>query len=291
MRRIQPYFKLMRFDRPIPILHLLWPTLWALWIASDGRPDLKILMIMVSGVVVMRSAGCVINDILDRKFDGQVQRTQYRPLVINAVSVQQALILFVTLLAIAFSLVLMLNPLTITLAFLGAGLTCIYPLMKRFLTIPQLVLGAAFAWGVPMAFAAELNHVPWVGWYLFVTTLIWIVIYDTMYAMADRADDLKIGINSSAVLFGQYDVWVVMILQIVLWVLWIFLGNILHLSWIYYSCLVIVAMLFVYQQKLIWQRQPATCIKAFLSNHWVGFTVFIGLLLNYLIMQGAGLVS
>ena len=276
------YAQLMRLHRPIGILLLLWPTLWALWIAGEGRPALKNLIIFVLGTVIMRSAGCVINDIADRDFDGHVARTKMRPLVSGVVSVQEALILFFILILLAFILVLFLNKLAIVLAFVGLAVAIIYPFTKRITHLPQLVLGVAFAWGVPMAFAAEQNTVPAIAWFIFLITWLWIVVYDTEYAMTDRADDLLIGIKSTAILFGKYDRVILGILQGIILVLLLLLGIILQFNFIYYIAWVISASIFIYHQYLIKNREPAKCFQAFLNNNWFGAVIFLGILLNFL---------
>lgn len=278
--RLINYCVLMRFDKPIGIFLLLWPTLWALWIAAGGVPPLKILGVFIAGVIIMRAAGCVINDFADRKFDGKVGRTKNRPLATGATSSLEALILFAVLMIIALVLVLQLNQFAIYLALAAAFLAIIYPFMKRFISLPQLVLGLAFAWSVPMAFAAVQNHVPWSGWLIFLITVLWTVAYDTQYAMVDRADDIKIGLKSTAILFGKFDVFIIVILQITMITLLLLLGFLLRLS-IWYLMGIIIAMgVTIYQQYLIRERNPTQCFKAFLSNHWLGAAVFIGIVLS-----------
>ena len=282
LKHLQQYALLMRLHRPIGILLLLWPTLWALWIAGNGKPDVLIVTIFVLGVIVMRSAGCVINDIADRNFDGLVARTKDRPIANKKISVREAFILFVVLCLCAFILVLFLNRLTILLALVGLALTIIYPFTKRYIALPQLFLGFAFDWGVPMAFAAQTNSLPAITWLVFLIAILWTIIYDTMYAMVDKEDDLKIGIKSTAILFGQMDRFVLALLQFVVLILFVLLGEILQLKIWYYFWLIFSACFFIYQQYLIKDRNPQRCFKAFLNNQWVGLFIFVGLLLAYL---------
>jgi 4-hydroxybenzoate polyprenyltransferase len=271
------YAYLMRLDKPIGILLLLWPTCWALWLAAGGMPPLPVLTIFVLGVVLMRSAGCVINDIFDRNFDRHVARTRHRPLAAGTVSVKQALALAAFLAFSAFVLVLFCNALTILLAFAGALLAVTYPLLKRITHLPQLGLGLAFSWGVPMAFAAVTGHVPAEAWLVFAAAALWPVIYDTMYAMADREDDVKIGVKSTAILFGSYDIVIIAGLMALFLILLITMGNVYHLSLRYYLALILVAGLFTQQLILIRQRDPAQCFRAFLQNNWVGLIIFLGI--------------
>jgi len=275
------YSRLMRLDRPIGIWLLLWPTLWALWIAGEGRPTPHVFFVFVLGVIIMRSAGCVINDFADRNIDGKVERTGDRPLATGQVTAVEAVVLFVTLSLIAVALVLTLNRLTQMLAVVGAGLTIIYPFMKRVVAAPQLVLGAAFGWGVPMAFAAETGEVPRLAWLIWVAAVVWAVVYDTMYAMADREDDLKIGIKSTAILFGTADVFIVMMLQIVMLLALLLIGAAAKLGIWYTGGVVIAAMFMFYQFMLIRERDRSRCLQAFLNNRFVGATVFIGIVLDY----------
>jgi len=276
-----PHFlRLMRFHQPIGILLLLWPMLWALCLASAGHPDESILIIFILGVVVMRAAGCIINDIADRHVDGYVQRTALRPLASGAISLKSALFLFAALMCVAFSLVLMCNVLTIKLAFVGAALASIYPYLKRITNLPQLGLGLAFSWSIPMVFAAQTNHVPVEAWLLFATACYWPVIYDTFYAMADREDDIKVGIKSTAILFGNRDRLLTAMLQIIFVNMLIWVGYVFALSIFYYISLLIVSLLFIYQQKLIRRRLPQDCFAAFLNNNWVGLVILIGIILG-----------
>lgn len=277
LRRALPHFwRLMRFDRPIGTLLLLWPTLWALWLAAGGLPDLHLLVIFVLGVTLMRAAGCVINDFADRRVDGHVKRTSERPLVTGDVTPRQALLLFAVLCLLAFVLVLFTNTLTIGLAFAAVGLTACYPFMKRYTHLPQLVLGAAFSWGVPMAFAAQTGQVPPQAWLLFTAAVIWTVVYDTFYAMVDRDDDLRIGVKSTAILFGDMDRAITAVLQVLVVAALLLVGQRFALNWLFDLSLVVVMALFVYQQFLISQRQRDRCFNAFLNNNWVGLAVFAG---------------
>ncbi len=279
--RWQNYMHLMRLDKPIGILLLLWPTLWALWIAAEGHPRPWLVGVFVAGVVLMRSAGCVINDYADRKIDSHVKRTAQRPLTAGLVSKKEALILFAALVTLAFLLVLTLNPLTISLSVVGAFLAISYPFTKRFTHLPQAYLGAAFGWAIPMVFAAQTNAVDTRSWWLFAAVLVWALIYDTMYAMVDRDDDLKIGVKSTAILFGRYDRLIIGLLQV------IFMGLLFGVGWsfglggYYYAALAAAAALMLYHQWLIRDRQREYCFKAFLHNHWIGVVIFAGILVNY----------
>ncbi|MBZ2188776.1 4-hydroxybenzoate octaprenyltransferase [Alcanivorax sp. JB21] len=278
-----PWIQLMRLDRPIGTLLLLWPTLWAVWVAGDGSPSVRVVIVFTLGVIVMRAAGCVINDYADRNFDGEVSRTRNRPLATGALRGRDALMLFAGLMAVALVLVLLLNRFTFYLAFVGAALAIIYPFMKRFTFLPQLFLGAAFAWAIPMAFAAETGSLPAAAWLIFVAKLLWTVAYDTQYAMCDREDDLKVGIKSTAILFGEADRLIIGILQLLaLWPLWL-LGQGLGFGWPWYLAMAVAAGLFIYQQWLIRDREPAACFRAFLNNQWVGAVLFAGIFLQYLL--------
>jgi 4-hydroxybenzoate polyprenyltransferase len=271
----------MRFHKPIGIFLLLWPTLWALWLAGEGKPNLFIVLIFMLGVVLMRAAGCVINDLADRHFDAHVERTRDRPLVTGQVSTKEALVLFFILIFCAFLLVLFLNQLTFQLAFIGALLAVIYPLLKRVTHLPQFGLGLAFAWGVPMSFAALTNSVPLKAWVLFFAAAIWPVIYDTMYAMVDREDDKKIGVKSTAILFANYDRMILGVLQVMFLVSLFLVGYLFGLDQFYDMSLLAVLGLFLYQQKLIKNRERENCFKAFLNNHWVGLFIFAGMVASY----------
>jgi len=273
--------QLMRFDKPIGTLLLLWPTLCALWIAAQGVPETRLLFIFVMGTFLTRSAGCIINDIADRHLDGAVARTNARPLVTGAVSEKEALLLFTVLMLLAFVLVLFTNTLTIALSFIAVLLAASYPFMKRFTHLPQVVLGAAFSWGIPMAFAAQSGELPAALWLLYLGNLLWTVAYDTQYAMVDREDDILIGIKSTAVLFAHHDRQAVAILQLLtLLTLWAS-GQQFGLGWPYTGALWVIAGLFLYHQYLMRDRDPTQCFKAFLHNNWVGLTLFLGVALHY----------
>lgn len=278
---IKSYAKLMRLDKPIGIYLLLWPTLWALVLAGQGSPNPRILCVFVLGVIVMRSAGCIANDLTDRRFDAHVERTMQRPLVIGTVSVLQAITLLFVLLLAAFSLVLFCNQLTIKLAFIGAALTMIYPWLKRVTHFPQVGIGVAFSWGVPMAFAAQLNTVPLTGWYVFAASMLWPVIYDTFYALADKRDDINIGVKSTAIFLGDRAAFCMAILQMIFISLLIGMGILFQLAYIYYAAVFIAGLMFIYQQWLIKDNDPAACIKAFKHNNWVGMVIFFGIYLSY----------
>ncbi len=281
VQRINAYERLMRLDKPIGILLLLWPTLWALWIAGQGQPDLSVVLIFVMGTILMRSAGCVMNDVADQKFDGHVERTRLRPLVSGEVSTKEACLLAAGLSLAAFSLVLFLNPLTISLSFLALFLAVTYPLTKRFLAIPQAYLGIAFGFGIPMAFAALTDSVPLVAWLMLLANIFWAVAYDTQYAMVDREDDLKIGIRSSAIFFGRFDVFAIISCYVVMLALLLIIGLMQQLHWPFYVGLGLAAALAIYHYVLIRHRERQRCFKAFLHNNWVGAVIFLGLLANY----------
>lgn len=276
---MKKYLQLMRLHKPIGILLLLWPTLWALWLSGHGHPHFKIAVIFIAGVIIMRSAGCVINDIADRHVDKFVERTRERPITARKISVRNAFILFSCLMGVAFFLVCLLNQFTIFLAVVGALLTIMYPFLKRFTHLPQLGLGVAFAWGVPMAFAAQTNSIPWSGWQLFFAAALWPVMYDTLYAMVDRKDDVMIGVKSTAILFGKHDRRIVGIMQCLLLALFVNVGFAFHLGKIYFYSVMIAALLFLYQLYLIKDRSPQQCFKAFINNHWVGLVIFLGIYL------------
>jgi len=280
--RAQQYYLLTRMDRPIGVFLLLWPTLWALWAAAEGLPNWHVLLVFVSGVFLMRSAGCVINDYADRDIDPLVSRTRERPIAAGRVKPNEALLLFAVLCLLAFALVLTMNSLTIKLSFVGVVLAAIYPFMKRYTHLPQVVLGMAFGWAIPMAFAAQTGSVPKVAWLMYVINVVWSVVYDTMYAMADREDDIKAGVKSTAILFGDADRVIIGILQGMVLLGLFLLGQQLGLGVAYYLGLAVAAALGVYQQYLIRQRQPALCFKAFLNNNWLGAAIFAGLVISYL---------
>lgn len=273
----------MRMDRPIGTLLLLWPTWWALWSASNGHPDFNIFLIFTMGVFIMRAAGCVVNDIADRKFDGHVKRTQNRPLALQQVSVKNAWGLFIGLLLSAALLLLFLKTLTILLALAAAFFAITYPYMKRHTYLPQVYLGIAFSFAIPMAYAEITDTIPQLAWLLFVANILWTTAYDTIYAMVDRKDDLKIGIKSTAILFGDLDRMIIGIIQL-LTVLALFLfGKQAAFSLPYFLAVIAVLWLFVYQQLLILGRQEDRCFKAFLHNNWVGMIIFIGILTHFLL--------
>jgi 4-hydroxybenzoate polyprenyltransferase len=279
--QLRNYVQLMRLDRPIGIWLLLWPTLWALWLAGKGHPDGGLFIVFLVGVTVMRSAGCVLNDFADRKIDPQVERTRARPLATGAVAPIEALTLFVALSLIAVGLAAMLNRPAQVLAVVAAGLTIIYPFIKRFISVPQFVLGAAFGMAVPMAFAAQTGGTDRLAWLVFGTTLIWAVIYDTFYAMVDRPDDLKVGVKSTAILFGDADLFVIGGLQLLMVVALLLIGTMAGLGAWYFSSIAGAAGLMVWHQWLARKRDPAGCFRAFLHNHYIGHTVFIGIALDY----------
>jgi 4-hydroxybenzoate polyprenyltransferase len=280
--RLGEYAQLMRLHRPIGIYLLLWPTLWALWLAGDGQPQRGVVLVFVLGVALMRSAGCVMNDIADRDFDPHVARTRDRPLAAGRVKLGEAVSVMIALCLLAFGLVLTQNALTVQLSFFGVALAVSYPFMKRLHHFPQFHLGAAFGWGIPMAYAAITNALPPVCWLLFLGNVLWSVIYDTQYAMVDREDDLKIGVKSTAIRFGARDKQIIGYLQLALLVVLIGIGLLSGRGWIYYLGLFVAAWLALYQQYLIRDRKPEECFKAFLNNNVFGLVVFCGLLLDYL---------
>jgi 4-hydroxybenzoate polyprenyltransferase len=279
--KIGASLNLIRFNRPIGTLLLLWPTLWALWLAAEGPPPWRLLAIFTLGTFLMRSAGCAINDLADRDMDGAIARTQARPLVTGALSTNEAQMIAAVLGLAAFVLVLFTNPLTILLSFGGVALAACYPYMKRHTHLPQLVLGAAFSWGVPMAFAAVSERLPPILWLVYTANLLWTVAYDTQYAMVDREDDLKVGIKSTAILFGEMDRSMVALLQVLALTALLLVGQRFELGPIFYLSLLVAAGLFVYQYTLIQKREPAACFTAFLNNNYVGMAVFTGIALHY----------
>jgi 4-hydroxybenzoate polyprenyltransferase len=285
-QRFAHYEKLMRLDKPIGILLLLWPTLWGLWLAAEGVPRLDILLIFVLGTVLMRSAGCVVNDYADRNFDGHVERTRHRPLAVGAVSTREALLLAAGLSLVAFLLIQPLNRLTIELSFVALFLAGSYPFTKRFFAMPQAYLGIAFSFGIPMAFAAQTGEVPFLAWFLMGANLLWVIAYDTEYAMVDKADDLRIGIKTSAITFGRFDVAGVMVCHTVFLGSMVVIGLMQNLGVIYYASLAAALGLVLYQYRLIHDRDRARCFKAFLHNNWVGATIFAGIALDYLVITG-----
>ena len=281
-RRVREYALLARLDRPIGTWLLLWPVLWALWVAGSGHPDQKVLIIFVAGVFVMRAAGCIINDLADRNIDPHVKRTRERPLAARRVSPQEAIALFVLLGAVALWLVTRFDRFTVELSIVGAVLTVSYPLAKRFFALPQLYLGISFGgWGIPMAFSAQLHTLPRVAWMLFIAAVLWAVVYDTMYAMVDRDDDLKLGVRSTAILFADMDKAMIAMLQVLTLATLALAGRSMHFGTWYYAGLVGAALLFAYQQWLIRKREPAACLRAFLNNNYVGLVIFLGIALQY----------
>ncbi|HEY8508312.1 MAG TPA: 4-hydroxybenzoate octaprenyltransferase [Steroidobacteraceae bacterium] len=287
-RRLEEYVMLMRLNRPVGIWLLLWPTLWALWIAGSGRPDPKVLVIFVVGTVLMRSAGCVINDFADRNVDPHVKRTRERPLAARRASPHEALVLFIVLCLAALAVVLQLDAFTIRLAVIGVLLTISYPFLKRFFPLPQFYLGLAFGWAVPMAFAAQLGELPRIAWVLFLTTVLWAGIYDTLYAMADREDDLKIGVKSSAILFADLDKLIVGVMQAMMLFALLLAGRSMNFGPWYNAGIVAAGVFFLYQQWLIRAREPQECLKAFINNQYVGLSIFVGIVLQYIYSEPAG---
>lgn len=281
LNKVPDYLALIRFDRPIGTYLLLWPTLWALWIAAEGVPDTRLLVIFIVGTFLMRSAGCAINDFADRHIDAHVKRTAHRPIASGKISPKEALIVSAVLCSLAFVLVLFTNPKTIVLSFAAVALAACYPFMKRYTHLPQVVLGAAFSWGIPMAFAAQQNALPKALWLLYFAVVLWTVAYDTFYAMVDRDDDIQIGVKSTAILFGRYDRLMTGLLQSIVIVLLIGVGWAFDLAYWYFLSLIATALLFVYQQYLIRHRDRDLCFNAFLNNHWVGGIIFCGIALNY----------
>jgi 4-hydroxybenzoate polyprenyltransferase len=282
-RRIEEYALLARLDRPIGTWLLLWPALWALWIAGAGKPHPKILIVFVAGVFIMRAAGCVINDYADRNIDPHVRRTRDRPLAARRVAPREALYLFVVLITAALYLVTRLDLLTLELASIGALMTVSYPFVKRVFPMPQLYLGISFGgWSVPMAFAAERGVVPRVAWVLYIAAVMWAAIYDTMYAMVDREDDLKVGVKSSAILFADMDKLLIGVMQAMMLFALVLAGRSMHFGQWYDGGIVAAGLLFLYQQWLIRKREPAGCLKAFFNNNYVGMVIFVGILLQYL---------
>jgi len=279
--QLRNYGKLMRVDKPIGLWLLGWPTLWALWLVGEGHPDQGLFVVFVFGVFVMRSAGCVLNDYVDRKIDPYVERTRSRPIASGAVTPAEALVLFIALSLIAIGLATMLNRPARMLAIVAAGLTVAYPFIKRFVSIPQFVLGVAFGWAIPMAFAAHTGQTPQLAWLVFGTAVIWAVIYDTFYAMVDRDDDRKLGVKSTALLFGEVDLFVIAGLQGLMLAALVLIGMLATLGFWYYLSVAASAGLMAYHQWLARDRQPAGCFAAFLHNHNIGLVVFVGIVLHY----------
>lgn len=275
-RRIVDYIQLTRLDRPVGIWLLLWPTLWALWVAANGVPGTKLFGIFIAGTIVMRSAGCVINDFADRNVDPHVKRTRQRPLALRRVSPGEALALFAALVLLALLLVTRLDERTVYFSFIGAALTVSYPFAKRFFPLPQLWLGAAFGWAVPLAFVATVGQVPRVGWLIFIITLLWSMVYDTIYAMVDRDDDLKLGVQSTAIAFGDMDRAIIGAMQALIIAGLILVARNLHLGWPFHLCLGIGALMFLRQQWQIRGRERDACFRAFLQSHWFGVVILAG---------------
>lgn len=278
--RTTDFLELMRFDKPIGTLLLLWPTLSALWLAANGTPSIDVLVIFILGVILMRAAGCVINDYADRNVDGAIQRTNNRPLVDGRISATEALLLFAALCLAAFLLVLMTNNLTIVLSIGGVSLAAVYPFMKRYSHLPQVVLGAAWAWAIPMAFAAQTGKLVTGLWVFYVAVVLWTVAFDTFYAMVDRADDIKVGIKSTAILFDDLDLSIIGVLQALTIFALILTGQNFDRGLWYFIGIGIIALLFVYQQLVARNREPEECFKAFRNNHWVGLVLFVSVVVD-----------
>ncbi|XKM13140.1 4-hydroxybenzoate octaprenyltransferase [Orbaceae bacterium ac157xtp] len=276
-QKIHAFIQLMRLDKPIGTLLLLWPTLWALYLSNT--PSIKHLIIFTLGVIVMRSAGCVINDFADRKFDGHVERTKNRPLAVGKLTTKEALMAFILLIILAVGLLLLLPPLTWLIACVAFVTTVIYPFLKRYIYMPQFILGIAFSWGIPMVYATTNNALPLSCWLLFIANILWTIAYDTEYAMVDREDDIKIGVKSTALLFGRLDKWMIALLQLLTLLILIFIGVLNDLSIIFYMMLVIASLLFIYQHVLLRSRERMNCFKAFMNNNYVGLAIFLGLIL------------
>ena len=274
------YFRLMRLNKPIGIYLLLWPTYWALFLSAGGWPDIDLLIIFTCGVIITRSAGCVINDYADREIDKHIARTRNRPIASGEISPKSALLLFFALALAAFALVLLTNTLTIKISFIALALTVLYPFTKRWTNLPQLILGIAFAMSVPMAFSAQTGTVPASAGWIVLATVLWTLIYDTLYAMADRDEDLKIGVKSTAILFAEYDRIFITLLQILLMIVFIKIGNLFDLGAIYDISLIIILLFMIYHQFLIKKRQKMDYFKAFINNHFIGMTVFFGIFLS-----------
>jgi len=274
------YFRLMRLNKPIGIYLLLWPTYWALFLSAEGWPDIDLLIIFTCGVIITRSAGCVINDYADREIDKHIARTRNRPIAAGEISPKAALLLFFALGLAAFALVLLTNTLTIKISFIALALAVLYPFTKRWTNLPQLILGLAFAMSVPMAFSAQTGTVPTSAGWIFLATVLWTLIYDTLYAMADRDEDLKIGVKSTAILFAKYDQIFITLLQILLMIVFIKIGNLFDLGTFFDISLIIILLFMIYHQFLIKKRQKMDYFKAFINNHFIGMTVFFGIFLS-----------
>ncbi|MBY0544575.1 MAG: 4-hydroxybenzoate octaprenyltransferase [Gammaproteobacteria bacterium] len=278
---IRPYIELMRLNRPIGIFLLLWPVLSGLWLAAGGLPAPKLLIIFTLGVIFMRSAGCIINDVADQKFDKHVARTKQRPLVSGRLTQKKALVAFALLCLISLALVIQLNWQTVGLAVLALVLSSLYPFMKRFTHFPQVILGVAWYIGILMSFTATIGSITLTGWLLYLTGIIWTVAYDTMYAMVDREDDIKIGVKSMAIFLGHFDKLAIAICQFIILLLLVVIGYLNSLIWPYYVGVGATALFFVYQQYLIKNRLPARCLDAFINNHWVGMSIFLGVFFSF----------
>ncbi len=280
--KIKNYLVLIRLNKPIGIFLLLWPTLWALWLAAKGFPDHKILIVFLFGVFLMRSAGCILNDIADKDFDKFVARTKNRPLASDKLSSIEAFVFASCLIFTAFLLVLTTNTLTVKLSFVAVTLASIYPFLKRHTYLPQIFLGLTFGWSIPMAFAATVASIPQIAWLLFIVNILWTVVYDTIYAMIDREDDLKIGIKSTAILFDDADRFIIGVIQALVLIALIIVGKQASLNLSYYLSVIVGSLLFIYQSYLIKDREPEKCMRAFMNNNWFGLVIFIGLFVNYL---------
>ena len=280
--KIKNYLILNRLNKPIGIFLLLWPTLWALWLAAEGFPNHKILIVFLFGVFLMRSAGCILNDIADKDFDKFVARTKNRPLASDKLSSIEAFIFASGLIFAAFLLVLTTNTLTIKLSFVALILVGIYPFLKRYTYLPQIFLGLTFGWSIPMAFAATITSIPKIAWLLLIVNILWVIVYDTIYAMIDRKDDLKIGIKSTAILFDDADRFIIGIIQVLVLIALIIVGKQASLNISYYLGIIVGCFLFIYQSYLIKDREPEKCMRAFMNNNWFGLVIFIGLFMNYL---------
>ena len=279
--RLTAYEKLIRLDKPIGILLLLWPTLWALWLSSRGRPDWTVVLTFILGTVLMRSAGCAINDYADRDIDARVARTRERPLATGQIKPMEALIVAVVLILASFALVIQLNALTIKLSCVAVVIAAIYPFTKRFFAVPQAVLGLAFGFGIPMAFAAHLNQVPQAAWVLLAANVFWAIAYDTEYAMVDREDDRKIGVRTSAITFGRHDVAAVVVSHILFLLTMIWIGRLFRPGWLFYLGLAVAAGLVAVQYRMIRDRDPAACFRAFRHNNWIGAAIFAGIFASF----------
>jgi 4-hydroxybenzoate polyprenyltransferase len=274
--RIDAYEKLIRLDKPIGILLLLWPTLWALWMSSRGHPDWRVVWIFFMGTVLMRSAGCAMNDFADRDFDAHVARTRDRPLAAGRIKPAEALLVAAVLALVSFALVLQLNAQTIKLSVVALVIAAAYPFTKRFFSLPQAILGVAFGFGIPMAFAAQTTFVPWIAWVLLIANVFWAIAYDTEYAMVDRVDDVKLGLRTSAITFGRFDVAAVIASHALFLLIMAYVGRTMHLAWPYHAGLGVAAVLVVFQYRMIRKRDPQECFRAFRHNNWIGAVIFAG---------------